>query len=138
MNGFDSPHLAKQQTSVSNISANGAGAELSIFWQSVLSSSPPPIEGKDLFDWSHNPSHSILYPDVLKIKTMIFVKQNFAKMPFVYYLQIHFWQLWSWDVLAAGLSDYRCVNNKQMAFLQIFVHKSQQLSTVFSLIIPSL
>ena len=39
MNALDSP-LAKQQTSVSNMSAN-AGAELSIFWQSVLSSSPP-------------------------------------------------------------------------------------------------
>ena len=31
---------------------------------------------------------STLYPDVLKIKTIIVVKQNFAKMPFVYYLQI--------------------------------------------------
>ena len=30
-----------------------------------------------------------LYPDVLKIKTIIVVKQNFAKMAFVYYLQIH-------------------------------------------------
>ena len=35
-------------------------------------------------------SHSTLYPDVLKIKTIIVVKQNFAKIPFVsYYLQIH-------------------------------------------------
>ena len=29
-----------------------------------------------------------MYPDVLKIKTIIIVKQNVAKMPFVYYLQI--------------------------------------------------
>ena len=47
-------------------------------------------KGKDLFDRGHNPSHLTLYPDVLKIKTIIVVKQNFAKMPFVYYLQIHF------------------------------------------------
>ena len=43
---------------------------------------------KDLFDRGHNPSHSTLYLDVLKIKTIIVVKQNFAKMSFVYYLQI--------------------------------------------------
>ena len=42
------------------------------------------LKGKDLFDQSHNPSHSTLYPDVLKIKTIIVVKQIFAKMPFVY------------------------------------------------------
>ena len=36
-----------------------------------------------------NASHSTLYPDVLKIKAIIVEKQNFAKMPFVYYLQIH-------------------------------------------------
>ena len=42
--------------------------------------------GKDLFDRSHNPSHLTMYPDVLKIKTIIVVKQIFAKMPFVYYL----------------------------------------------------
>ena len=42
------------------------------------------IIGKDLFDWRHNPSHLTLYRDVLKIKTIIVVKQNFAKMPFVY------------------------------------------------------
>ena len=40
-------------------------------------------------------------------------------------LQIHFWQLFSLDVLAAGLPDYGFVNNKQMAFLKIFI--SQQL-----------
>ena len=40
---------------------------------------------KNLFYCSHNPSHWSLYPDVLKIKTLIVVKQNFAKMPFVYY-----------------------------------------------------
>ena len=43
---------------------------------------------KDLFDWSYNPSHLTLYPDVLKIKTIIIEKQNFSKTPFVYYLQI--------------------------------------------------
>ena len=47
------------------------------------------INSKDLFDWSHNPSHSTLYPDVLKIKTIIVEKQNFTKMPFVYYLQVN-------------------------------------------------
>ena len=26
---------------------------------------------KDLFDWEHNPSHSTLYPNVSKIKTII-------------------------------------------------------------------
>ena len=41
--------------------------------------------GKDLFDQSHNLLHSSLYPDVLKIKTIIVEKQNFAKMPFDYY-----------------------------------------------------
>ena len=46
------------------------------------------VHFKDLFDWSHNTSHSSLYPDVLKIKTIIVEKQNLAKMPFVYYLQI--------------------------------------------------
>ena len=33
------------------------------------------IRLKDLFDRSHNPSHSTLYPDVLKLKTIIVVKQ---------------------------------------------------------------
>ena len=47
-------------------------------------------QGKDLFDRSHNPSHSTLYPDVLKINTMIDEKQNLAKMPFFYCLQINF------------------------------------------------
>ena len=50
-------------------------------------------------------------------------------MPFVYYLQIHFWLLCSLDVLTAGLPDYGFVNDKQMAFLQIFV--SKQLPIVF-------
>ena len=44
--------------------------------------------GKDLFDRSHNPTLT-LYPDVLKIKTIFVVKQNFAKMPHVCYLQIY-------------------------------------------------
>ena len=34
------------------------------------------ILGKDLFDRGHNPSHSTLYPDVLKIKTIIVMNQN--------------------------------------------------------------
>ena len=43
---------------------------------------------------------------------------------------IHFWQLCSLDILAAGLPDYGVViNNKQMACLQIFV--SQQLLFFF-------
>ena len=44
------------------------------------------LRHKDLFDLSHNLSHLTLYPAVLKIKTIIVVKQNFKKMPFVYYL----------------------------------------------------
>ena len=47
---------------------------------------------------SHNSSHSTLYPDVLKIKTIIVEKKNCSNMPLVYYLQIHFWQLCSLDV----------------------------------------
>ena len=39
-------------------------------------------EPKDLFDRKHNPSHSTLRPDVLKIKAIIVMKQKFAKMPF--------------------------------------------------------
>ena len=42
-------------------------------------------------------------------------------MPFVYYLQIHFWLLCGLDVLAVGLPDYGFVNNKQIAFLEILV-----------------
>ena len=49
---------------------------------------------------------STLYPDVLKIKTIIVVKQNFAKMPFVYYLQIHYLAtLMPGDVQATELPD---------------------------------
>ena len=61
---------------------------------------------KDLFDWSHNPSHSLLYPDVLKIKTIIVVKQLFEKMPFVFinYKSI-IWQPCCPDVQAAELSE---------------------------------
>ena len=40
-------------------------------------------------DGEYNPSYSTLYPDVLKIKTIIVVKQIFGKMSFVYYLQIY-------------------------------------------------
>ena len=61
----------------------------------------------DLFDWSHNPLHLTLYPDVLKIKkTIIFLKIKFAKMPFVSKLQIHFWLLCGLDILAAEWPDY--------------------------------
>ena len=45
-------------------------------------------------------------------------------------LQIHFWQLCSLDVVAAGLPDYGFVKIKQTAFLQKFV--SQQLLFLFS------
>ena len=40
---------------------------------------------KDWFDQVDNPSHSTLYPDILKIETVIVVKQQFAKVPLVYY-----------------------------------------------------
>ena len=46
----------------------------------IIPSSPP--ASKDLFDQSQNPSHSTLYPDVLKIKTIVVVKPKFAKRPF--------------------------------------------------------
>ena len=51
-------------------------------WVSYLVKAPSSSSVKDLFDRSHNPSHSTLYPDVLKIKTIIVVKQNFAKKLF--------------------------------------------------------
>ena len=41
-------------------------------------------QGKDLFDQDHNSSHLTMYPDILKLKTIIVVKQKFAKLPFVY------------------------------------------------------
>ena len=65
---------------------------------------------KDLFDRDHNPSHFTMYPDVLKIKTIIVAKQKFAKIPFVYYLQIHFWLLCGLDVLTAVWPDNGFVN----------------------------
>ena len=69
---------------------------------------------KDLFDREHNPSHSSLCPDVLKIKTIIVVNKKFAKMPFVYYLQIYKsisgYSIYGLDVLAAGWPDYGWVN----------------------------
>ena len=49
---------------------------------------------KALFYHSHNPPHSTLYPDVLKIKTIIVVKYKLVKMPFVYYLQIYKSMIW--------------------------------------------
>ena len=55
---------------------------------------------KDMFERTHIPSHLTLHPDVLKIKTIIVLKQKISKMPFVYYLQIHFWLLCSLEVLA--------------------------------------
>ena len=75
-----------------------------------------PVSNKDLFDWSH----STLYPDVLKTKTIIVEKQNFTKVPFVYYLQIH-----NLATLLPGhpscrvvrLWIYKLVNNIQLAFL---------------------
>ena len=69
-----------------------------------------------MFDRDHNPSHLTLYPDILKINKIIVVKQKFAKMPFVYYLQIHFGYS-----AAAGWPDYRFVKfviNKKVAFLK--------------------
>ena len=60
-----------------------------------------------------------LYPYVLKIKTIIVVKQNFSKMPFVYYLQIH-----DLATLMQGCPSRR------VAFLNFFV--SQQLLFLFS------
>ena len=88
---------------------------------------------KDLFDLSHNPSHSTLYPDVLKIKTIIVVKQIFAKMPFVYLLQIHnLATLLPWRpscrVVRNGFVNLWIIN--KWPFLQSFV--SQQFLFLFS------
>ena len=66
---------------------------------------------KDMFDRRHNPSHLTLYPDFLKIKTIIVVKQKFAKIPFVYYLQIYKSISGVLCSLAAEWPDYRLVNN---------------------------
>ena len=52
---------------------------------SPLMASEADVSGKDLFDRSHNASHSSLDADGLKIKTIIVEKKNLAKMPFVYY-----------------------------------------------------
>ena len=59
--------------------------------------------GKDMFDREHNPSHSTLYADVLKIhKYNNCCEIFFFKDAIFYYLQIHFWLLCGLDVLAAG------------------------------------
>ena len=68
------------------------------------------VHFKDLFDWSHNTSHSSLYPDVLKIKNNNYFETKFLKMPFLYNLQIHIWLLCGMDVLASGWPDHRFVN----------------------------
>ena len=64
---------------------------------------------KDWFDWDHNPSHLTLYPDVLKVKTIIFGEIVFPKMLLVYFvftnLQIH-----HLATLLAGCPDYGFVN----------------------------
>ena len=44
--------------------------------QKGLSSEKSKFSFKDMFDRGHNPSHLTLYPDVLKIKTIIAVNQN--------------------------------------------------------------
>ena len=89
-------------------------AVCAIFW---------PITNKDLFNRSHNPSHSTLYQDGLKIKTIIVEKQNFAKMPFVYYL---IYKSISDNSAAwtshrgsrvVGLWICKFVNNKQIVFI---------------------
>ena len=71
-----------------------------------------------------------LYPDVVKIKAIIVETQNFEKMPFfINYKSISDNSAaWTMDVVATGLPDYGFVNNKQMAFLQIFF--SQQLLSI--------
>ena len=75
---------------------------------------------------------STVYPDVSKIKTIIVVNffcKNAICLLFTN-LQIHFLLLCGLDILGAGSPDYGFVNDKQMAFLQIFV--SQQLLFLFS------
>ena len=89
---------------------------------------------KDLIDRSHNTSHLTLYPDVLKIKTIIVVKPIFAKMPFVFLLITNL-QIHNLATLLRGRPSCRVVRNgfvnkKQMVFFQSFVFK--QLLFLFS------
>ena len=61
------------------------------------------------------------------------MKQNFAKMPFLYYitnLKIHDLATLMQGRPSRRIARYGFVNNKQMAFLQKFV--SQQLLFLFS------
>ena len=88
---------------------------------------------KDLFDRKHNMSYSTLYPNVLKIETIIIVEQNSTKMPFVYYLQSY--KSINLATLLPGRLNCRVarngfVNNKRMAFWQ--KKNSQQLLFLFS------
>ena len=85
-----------------NIQTERATVQLASFEQVLNLINIKIIETKDWLDWDHNMSHLTLYPDVLEIKTIIDVKQKFAKIPFVYYLQIHFWLLFGLDFLVAG------------------------------------
>ena len=63
------------------------------------------------------------------------MKQNFAKIPFVYYLQLYKSMIWPpWPLMqgrpSRRVARYGFVNNKQMTLLQNFV--SQQLLFLFS------
>ena len=79
------PRNIKHNTFVAHLSEKKG---LSGFWVGIHDRKEN--EGKDLFDRSHNPSHSTLYPEVFKIKTIIVAKQKFAKMPLVYYINYKF------------------------------------------------
>ena len=79
--------------------------------------------GKDLFYRTHNPSHLTLYPDVLKLKTIVVSDFFFQKCHlFIIYKSISgysmAWTFWQWGV------DYGFVFNKQMAFLKKKIHNN--------------
>ena len=77
------------------------------------------IKGKNLFYRNLNPSHSPLYPDVLKIKTVIVVKQKFH----LFITMVNKSLIWppNWrDIPAAVWPEmdlWTIFLNKQMAFL---------------------
>ena len=63
----------------------------SLFWKKI---SDKPTQRYPSFDIVIRHCHSTLYPDILKIKTIIVVRQIFARMPFVYYSQIYKSIIW--------------------------------------------
>ena len=59
-----------------NIQTERSTVQLANFEQALNLIDIRIIETKDWFDWDHNLSHLTLYPDVLKIKTIIVALRN--------------------------------------------------------------